>query len=77
MSTTIRVSTSTKERIAALAEASDTSMTAVVDAAIDVLERRQFFAELNARYRELRSDEATWRDIEAERAAESSALRDT
>jgi len=76
MSTTIRISTSTKARIATLAEASGTSMTAVVDAAVDALERRRFFVELDARYEELRADESAWREIEAERTLESSVLRD-
>lgn len=76
MSTTIRVSTSTKARIAILAEASGTSMTAVVDAAVDALERRRFFAALDERYEELRADERSWREIEAERKLESPTLRD-
>lgn len=77
MSTTIRVSEATKRRIASLATATGTSMTTVVDAAVDALERRQFFAEFNERYAELRNDPEGWQAIEAERALESSALRDT
>lgn len=76
MSTTIRVSESTKERIATLAKASGMSMTTVVDAAVDALERRQFFAHFNERYAELRDDAVGWRAIEAERTLESRALRD-
>jgi hypothetical protein len=51
-------------------------MTAVVDDALDALERRVFFEALNARYAELRADEAAWTEIEAERAIEEGALRD-
>ena len=51
-------------------------MTAVVDAAVDALERRQFFAEFNERYAELRDEPEGWRAIEAERSLESRALRD-
>jgi hypothetical protein len=51
-------------------------MTVVVDAAVDALERRRFFAEFNARYEELRADENAWREVESDRATESSALRD-
>lgn len=76
MSTTIRVSESTKERIASLARASGMPMTTVVDAAVDALERRQFFAAFNERYAELRDDAEGWRAIEAERTLESRALRD-
>lgn len=76
MSTTIRVSESTKQRIASLAKARGMSMTTVVDAAVDALERRQFFAEFNERYAELRDDAEGWRALEAERTLESSSLRD-
>ena len=51
-------------------------MTAVVDDALDALERRVFFEALNARYVELRADAAAWAEIEAERATEAGALRD-
>ena len=76
MSTTIRVSESTKERIATLAKASGMSMTTVVDAAVDALERRRFFADFNERYAALRDDAGDWQAIEAERTLESYALRD-
>lgn len=51
-------------------------MTAVVDEALDALERRRFFAGFNARYEELREDVQTWGDVESERAIESGSLRD-
>jgi len=77
MSTTIRVTDSTRERIASLARASGTSMSAVVEAAVDALERRRFFAEFNERYAELYAEGGARQEIEAERALESSSLRDT
>lgn len=52
-------------------------MNAVVEEALDALERRRFFAAFNSRYRELRQDDEAWDDIEAERAAEAGSLRDT
>lgn len=76
MSTTIRVPNRTRDRLAALAVATGRPMTAVVDDALDALERRVFFEGLNARYAELRADEASWTEIEAERAIEEGALRD-
>ncbi len=76
MSTTIRVPNRTRDRLAALASAMGRPMTAVVDDALDALERRVFFEGLNARYAELRADEASWTEIEAERAIEEGALRD-
>jgi hypothetical protein len=52
-------------------------MTQLVDEAVDALERRLFFDQLTARYRELRDDEKLWADVLAERGAESGALSDS
>lgn len=76
MSTTIRVSERTRERIAALAEATMRPMTAVVEDAIEALERRTFFAAFNDRYRRLRQDPKAWAEIEADRTAESTTVPD-
>lgn len=76
MSTTIRVPNRTRDRLAALAAATGRPMTAVVDDALDALERRVFFESLNERYTELREDEAEWAAIEEERAVEEGAVRD-
>lgn len=51
-------------------------MTAVVDDALDALERRVFFDAFNNRYGKLREDEDAWTEIGTERAAEEGALRD-
>lgn len=75
-STTIRVSEATRARLAALADASHRPMNAVVDEALDALERRQFFASFNDGYRRLRADDEDWASVTAEREEESSALRD-
>ncbi len=77
MSTTIRVSDSTRSRFARLAAATGRPMTQLVDEAVDALERRLFFDQLTARYRELRDDEKLWADVLAERGAESGALSDS
>lgn len=76
MSTTIRVPNQTRDRLAALAAATGRPMTAVVDDALDALERRVFFEAFNSRFGELREDEDAWAEVEAERAAEEGALRD-
>lgn len=76
MSTTIRVSDETRDRLAALAKAAGRPMSEVVAEALDALERRAFFDALNARYRELRADASTWADVQAERAAEEATVRD-
>lgn len=77
MSTTIRVDVATRDRIAALARLTGQPMTAVIDEAMDALERRRFFEQFNNRYAELRRDDDVWAEIEAERAAEAGALRDS
>lgn len=76
MSTTIRVPLRTRDRLAALAAATGRPMTAVVEDALDALERRVFFDSLNARYEELRADKAAWAAVEAERAVEDKAAGD-
>lgn len=75
MSTTIRVPNRTRDRLAALAAAIGRPMAAVVDDALDALERRVFFEALNKRYGELRH-EGAWSEIEGERATEEGAVRD-
>lgn len=62
--------------MAALAAATGKPMTAVVEEALDALERRVFFDSLNARYAELRADPSAWADIEAERGIEEKAAGD-
>lgn len=76
MSTTIRVSDETRDRLARLAEADSRTMTSILDDALDALERRRFFAAFNERFRQLRSDDEAWSAIESERAGESTTLAD-
>jgi predicted transcriptional regulator len=76
MTTTIRVSEETRERLAALAESTGRPMTRVLDEAVDALERRVFFDRLNRRYRELHQNGEARAEIEAERRVEKGALGD-
>ena len=76
MSTTIRVSEATRDRIARLADATGRPMTQLLDEAVDALERRLFFEQLGTRYDELRQDGPVWAEIQAERAVESGVLAD-
>lgn len=76
MSTTIRVSEATRDRILALARATGRPMTEVLTEAVEALERRVFFAEFNRRYEELRADPAAWAEIEAERTREGRSASD-
>lgn len=76
MGTTIRVSTRTRDRLAALAAATGRPMTEVVEEALDAFERRVFFESLNERFEELRADKVAWGSVEAERSREEGAIKD-
>lgn len=76
MSTTIRVSEETRDRLASLANATGRPMTRVLDDAVEALERKIFFDTFNRRYQELRDDGAAWSEIEQERRVEEGALGD-
>ena len=51
-------------------------MTRVLDEAVDALERRVFFEQLNRRFGELRQDPQAWAGVEAERRVEEIAQGD-
>lgn len=76
MSTTIRVSETTRARFAALAKQTGRPMTQLLDEAADALERDLFFHSLELRYEQLRDDVGAWSEIESERRIESGSLRD-
>lgn len=76
MSTTIRVSEPTRDRFASLAQATGRPMSQLLDEAADALERRIFFDRLSAGYDRLRQTPEAWTEVQAERDAESKALRD-
>lgn len=77
MSTTIRVSEETRDRLAALSESTGRPMTRMLDEAVDALERRVFFDRFNRRYDELRRNAEALAEIDAERRLEEGALGDT
>jgi predicted transcriptional regulator len=77
VSTTIRVSDATRDRLARLAKTDRRPMTSILEDALDALERRRFFETFNLRYGELRSDHDSWNSIESERRIESSSLADS
>lgn len=76
MSTTIRVNDEARRRIAQLAEEDGRPMNAIVDDALDALERRRFFERFNLRYAELADDSDAWAEVLEERTIESGALGD-
>lgn len=70
------MSEETRDRLASLATATGRPMTRVLDDAVEALERKLFFDQLNARFRELRDDSAAWSEIEQERRVEEGGLGD-
>jgi len=52
-------------------------MTAIVDDALDALERRRFFERFNERYADLADDSEVWSEVLEERSIEAGALGDT
>jgi len=76
MSTTIRVSETTRDRFSRLADATGRPMTQLLDEAAEALERRIFFDQFAARYDELRADSDRWAELEGERKIESGATAD-
>lgn len=76
MSTTIRISEETRDRLASLANATGRPMTRVLDDAVEALERRIFFDAFNRRYQELRDDPEAWAEIDKERRFEEGVVGD-
>ncbi|CAN5741685.1 hypothetical protein BH24ACT4_BH24ACT4_04810 [soil metagenome] len=76
MSTTIRVSESTHQRVARIAAETERPMTLVLDDALDALERRDFFASFNQAWERIRGDEAGAAEVDAERVEWDGTLRD-
>lgn len=74
--TTVRVRKTTHARIRGLAERGSVSMQAIIDRAIELLERQEFLERLNSAYAAVRADETMWSEVREERAAWDSALRD-
>ena len=68
-STTIRVSVAQRERLRALAEQRHATMADTLDAAVEALRRDQFYKEMAAAERSLRSDPDRWAGYLAERDA--------
>ena len=67
----------THARFLRLSESTGRPMTQLLDEAVDSLERRLFFDRLDQGFRRLRDEPETWTEIEAEREAESTSLRDS
>lgn len=74
--TTVRVSTEVRDRVAALARTHGRQMQQILEDAVTAYEREWFFTRLSAGYAALADDERAWADVQSERAAEAHALAD-
>lgn len=74
--TTIRVSTQTRETLHELAEASGVSMQKVLDKALETYRRQQLLEQANSAYAALRDDKVAWAEIERERREWDATLGD-
>lgn len=76
MTTTIRVSRETRDRIALLAATTNKRMNVVLDEAVQAYERTVFWEELRDGYERLAADADGAAEVETERRREAGALRD-
>ncbi len=76
MSTTIRVSDQTRQRVAALASATGRQMQSIVDEAVTEYERMLFWKAFEAGYEAIADSPHEWNSVRVERAEEESALTD-
>ena len=74
--TTIRVSTRTRDLLQELAQRSGGSMQLVLEQALEQYRRLQLLEAANDAYAELRTDESAWADLEHERSDWDSTLAD-
>ncbi len=76
MSTTVRVSNETHERLVTLADVSGRRMQAIVEDAVAAYEASAFWEELTAGYDRLVAEPGQWADLQAERSGEAPTLTD-
>ncbi|MGH3929500.1 MAG: hypothetical protein ACRDTF_05930 [Pseudonocardiaceae bacterium] len=76
MSTTIRVTETTRRRAADLAAHTGRQMQAIVEEALIAYERSLFWDSFEDGYRRLAEDPEAWQALQAERRGEEPALRD-
>jgi predicted transcriptional regulator len=76
VTTTVRVSTETHARLAAISAATGRRMQVIVDDAIAAYESTEFWRALAAGYDALAADSTNWAQLQAERDSEASALAD-
>ena len=74
--TTIRVSTETRDALHELAHTAGVPMQQVLEQAIETYRRQRLLAEANVAYAALREDAAAWDDLARERSAWDATLSD-
>lgn len=77
MSTTVRLSESTRDRFAVLSAKTGRPMTQLLDDAATALERELFFSSFESGYEALRDDPAAWRSVLEERRIEGGSISDS
>lgn len=76
MSTTVRVSNETHERLVALAGATGRRIHAIVEDAVAAYEADAFWEAFRTGYTRLAEDPEQWAEVQAERTGEAPALAD-
>lgn len=76
LTTTIRVSRRTRDRLQRLAEQYGSSMQAVLEEAVELYQGQRLLEATNAAYAALRADPAAWQELQEERAEWDAALND-
>jgi predicted transcriptional regulator len=76
MTTTIRVSTRTRDLLQELAQRSGGSMQSVLEQALEQYRRQKLLEAANDAYADLQTDEAAWAELEREREEWDSTLAD-
>jgi predicted transcriptional regulator len=74
--TTIRVTTKTRDALQDLARSAGIPMQQVLDRAIDTYRRQRLLAEANAAYARLKEDKPAWQDLVRERTELDGTLAD-
>ena len=75
-STTLRVSTELHQRIANLAKTRGERLQDIIGQAIALMEREQFWDDVDASWDRIRNDSEQWAGVQAERAVWDRTLKD-
>lgn len=76
MTTTVRISDETHQRLVTLAASTGRRLHTIVEEAVAAYETNAFWSSFNNGYDSLAGDSPQWEEIMAERAGEASALVD-